>query len=437
MGVCDSYIKEHDIEGNSISIPTSALKIISDLSNRCICKIRLNEKGTGTGCFCAIPFPDKYNRLPVLITNNHVLESEDIVEGKIIKFSINNEKHKYEIKIDDKRKRYTNEKYDITFIEIKKEIDNLNINSFLDIDEDIFEENYEKIYDKKHVYLLHYPHGNLSEYSSGIMKGFLLDKNYTFKHTCKTENGSSGGPIINLLNHKVIGIHKGYKENQKFNLGTILKEPINDFYFKREEIFENYFNYSCNLSGDKDMEYYSLLDTFVKLKSDLKTFLKEQSYILSKPLLNIYENKKEIKGDFRGSFLDSLSFNVDVLFLENIFNFIYLYKTDKIYELLNNANMNYKDENFEFEIYYWDEFRRLDFIRLYESLAINKIPQIKSAIKYHNYGIISLKELNDIEYNINLINSNFTGENIKVLNEFYNRVMELFSLRRKLDENNN
>ena len=244
MGVGDSYIKEHDIDGNSISIPTSALNVISDLSDRCICKIRLNEKRTGTGCFCAIPFPDKYNRLPVLITNNHVLKGEDIVEGKTIEFSLNNEKQKYEIKIDDKRKRYTNQKYDITFIEIKKEIDNLNINSFLDIDEDIFEENYRKIYHKKHVYLLHYPQGNLSEYSSGIMKGFLSDENFTFRHSCKTEKGSSGSPIINLLNHKVIGIHKGYKVNQKFNLGTILKEPINDFYFKREKIFENYSNYS-------------------------------------------------------------------------------------------------------------------------------------------------------------------------------------------------
>ena len=30
MGASDSVIKEHDIEDNAISIPTSALKVISD-----------------------------------------------------------------------------------------------------------------------------------------------------------------------------------------------------------------------------------------------------------------------------------------------------------------------------------------------------------------------------------------------------------------------
>ena len=98
----------------------------------------------------------------------------DITEGKIIRFSTNNEEHKFEIKIDENRKKYTNEKYDITFIEIKKDTDNININSFLDIDDEIFEENYENLIVKKSVYLLHYPHGNLSEYSSGIMKGFFF-----------------------------------------------------------------------------------------------------------------------------------------------------------------------------------------------------------------------------------------------------------------------
>lgn len=127
----------------------------------------------------------------------------------------------------------------ITFIEIKKDIDNLNINSFLDIDEDIFAEYYKNSLEKKSVYLLHYPHGNLSIYISGIIKGLLVNNNFTFRHSCQTQKGSSGSPIINLFNHKVIGIHKGYIENQNFNLGTLLKDPINEFYLKREEKFED------------------------------------------------------------------------------------------------------------------------------------------------------------------------------------------------------
>ena len=40
---------------------------------------------------------------------------------------------------------------------------------------------------------------------------------------CNTDFGSSGSPIINSFNYKVIGIHKGYKELRKINLGTLLK----------------------------------------------------------------------------------------------------------------------------------------------------------------------------------------------------------------------
>ena len=175
MGTCDSLVREKDIEDNAISIPTSALEIISDLAKKSICKIKSNQEEIATCFFCAIPFPDKYNKLPVLVTNNHVLKSEDIKDGKIIRFSKNNGEHKFEIKMCVKRKKYTNEKYDITFIEIKKDVDNININSFLDIDDGIFEENYENLLNKKSVYLLHYPHGNLLEYSSGLIKGFFAD----------------------------------------------------------------------------------------------------------------------------------------------------------------------------------------------------------------------------------------------------------------------
>lgn len=66
MGTSKSYIKEKEIDDNAISIPVSVLKFISNLSDKWICKIKQNEKGIGTGFFSEIPFPDKYNRLPVL-----------------------------------------------------------------------------------------------------------------------------------------------------------------------------------------------------------------------------------------------------------------------------------------------------------------------------------------------------------------------------------
>ena len=73
----------------------------------------------------------------------------------------------YEIEIDETRKKYTNEEYDITMIEIKEK-DKLDKKSFLNIDNQIFEENPKKIFQNMQIFLLHYPKGNKMEYSIGL-----------------------------------------------------------------------------------------------------------------------------------------------------------------------------------------------------------------------------------------------------------------------------
>ena len=52
--------------------------------------------------------------------------------------------------------------------------------------------------------------------------------NFNIFHTCYTESGSSGSPIMNLLNNKVIGIHKE-ASRFNFNIGSFIKNPINTF----------------------------------------------------------------------------------------------------------------------------------------------------------------------------------------------------------------
>ena len=75
--------------------------------------------------------------MKVLITNNHVLKEEDILPGKSIKFSIQNENRNYEIILDESRNIYTSEKYDITIVEINKS-DKLDEIGYFDIDKEIF-----------------------------------------------------------------------------------------------------------------------------------------------------------------------------------------------------------------------------------------------------------------------------------------------------------
>ena len=74
-----------------------------------VCKI-YKEEINGTGFFCKLPY--KSEILSFLITNNHILNNEDIEINKSIKLSINNEFKN--IKIDEKRIVITNEKLDFT-----------------------------------------------------------------------------------------------------------------------------------------------------------------------------------------------------------------------------------------------------------------------------------------------------------------------------------
>ena len=108
-------IQEKTLGNNTSLIPLEVLEFLIPKAKKGICKIKCNDGSHGTGFFCNIL--DNWNTLKVLITNNHVLEKEDILIGKKIKFSINNDEIDYEIEIDKSRKIYTSDKYDITIIE--------------------------------------------------------------------------------------------------------------------------------------------------------------------------------------------------------------------------------------------------------------------------------------------------------------------------------
>ena len=58
--------------------------------NNCVCKIYYN--GHGTGFFTKIPFKSKL--LPVLITNNHIINENDIKNNEMITLYLNNDKKK-------------------------------------------------------------------------------------------------------------------------------------------------------------------------------------------------------------------------------------------------------------------------------------------------------------------------------------------------------
>jgi hypothetical protein len=243
----EKYIKEKELSSLPKSISAKKMKILLNLLETNICKIYCNDGSRGTGFFCNIEIGWNKN-MKVLMTNNHVLNANAIKPGKTVKFSINNDNKYYNILIDKSRKAYTNESYDVTIIEIKEK-DKINEKSFFDLDRQIFEENSDEIFRNTQIYLLHYPKGIEMETSNGVIKSISID-NQEIQHLCDTSGGSSGSPIINKDNFKVIGIHKGGAEGAKnYNLGTLLKGPIEQFKQEIEKKEKKIDNNNTNLKG--------------------------------------------------------------------------------------------------------------------------------------------------------------------------------------------
>ena len=101
----------------------------------CVCKINGNE--LGTGFFCKILYKNEY--IPILMTNYHIIDDNYLENNKQIIVFINNN---YKIiKINKNNKIYSSKdnEYDIIIIKIKEEE---KINHYLELDYDIFQNNY-------------------------------------------------------------------------------------------------------------------------------------------------------------------------------------------------------------------------------------------------------------------------------------------------------
>ena len=224
--------KEKYLENYPIPLTSESIEVILSQMKKNICKIYMDDGSTGTGFFCKIPYPDKSLLIPVLVTNNHLIDDSHLGKDKYIIFTINNDTIKYKIIIGD-RKVYTSKLYDTTIIEIFEDKD--NIKDFLELDFSIHEETFNNLYIKKSVYLLQYPKNEKVSVSYGIIKGIDLSNNFDISHLCSTKEGASGSPLMNITSKKLIGIHRGASNNYDFNKATLLVYPFKEFISKIKE----------------------------------------------------------------------------------------------------------------------------------------------------------------------------------------------------------
>ena len=215
-------MEERTEEGKPMGAEEAILLCESEYKSKgnCICKIDGNK--AGTGFFCKIKRGEEL--IPVLITNYHVIDDNYMKQNKYLKFYINDKSHIIDLNSVSKIYSSSNNEYDMMIIRLKEG----QVNNYLDIDENIFEDNSENYYENDSIYILHYANAEEAKVSFG--KGIKKVDNYDIKHLCHTEPGSSGGPILSRMTNKVIGIHKGSIGRGKcdYNIGTFLKYPLKE-----------------------------------------------------------------------------------------------------------------------------------------------------------------------------------------------------------------
>ena len=257
------YFNEKELEKYPTMISFDCIERILEQMKNSVCRIKLMDGSLGSGFFCKIPFGSKDKFLPILVTNNHLI-NKLVLENKeepIFVYTKNNQK--YKTFYLDNRIYYTNEEYDITFIEIKENSD--DIHNFLELDdntiENIFEDkndandNHHFYYIKETIYIMQYPEGNLSV-SYGILDKVSKSNIFDFNHLCSTKGGSSGSPILNIKNNKVFGIHKQASTIINFNKGSFLDIAIKEFI--KQNLFK--INHSSQPIGENNNENKNIND---------------------------------------------------------------------------------------------------------------------------------------------------------------------------------
>ena len=120
----------------------------------------MKDGNTGTGFFCLLPYISKLKYLPFLITNEHIINENFINNNDKIIITLDNNKIDKKNNLKEKRIKYVNKDLDVALIEIKPNIDDIDINNCLELENEILykdDEYNNNILTNKSIYILHYP----------------------------------------------------------------------------------------------------------------------------------------------------------------------------------------------------------------------------------------------------------------------------------------
>ena len=327
-------------------------------------------------------------------------------------FILNNSCNSFKIKIDDSRKIYINQKYDISLIEINQ-IDNINSSYIFDIDENI----YKNVISSQNESICIYPLLNRYKTASGIIKSIRIN-NSEYYHTCSNLLNYLGNPIINSSNDKVIGIYIDPKNNSNNN-GIFIKKIIENFI--RHKKFCNFFReYGIDIDFQNS---YKLIDKSLSI-------MNENNFEISESLKDL-----NLKIPDKGSYLESIGFFKNHNYLDkSITNYVSDIKKIAenkenlgIFKRLNKNSNDDSEKNINLMIQIINFLFKLKILNI--SLEIGtkigefeqNLRDVRRQIISNNYQIITLEELKIIEKNLIIIAKKieFNIEMNLFLNEIY------------------
>ena len=316
---------------NSKKLYVKGLSIINK-QRKNVCKI-INKKNNilGTGFFCKIQYSNKIKYIPVLITSHNILKKSDIISGKKIELIINDEKKI--IKINEYRKMYISNKnnYNLTILEIKK-YDGININNFLEIDDDFFNNENKNLYNNMPIYIIHFPHNLNIINSLAVIKYMNLYK-IQIDYLLETDEESYGAPIINSQSYKVIGVYIKRNKYYDLNFGIIIKEPINEFIEKY--YYKNQITFTLEINDINDYVFFfsKLYDCKELNDSNVKLYINDEKYKFKNYFYPLKPGKYVIK----------ILFNFNLKSCKNMFyNCNYITNIDlSLFDSKNVVDMSY------------------------------------------------------------------------------------------------
>jgi hypothetical protein len=325
-----------------------ALQTIAELHNKkdAICYIETLGGTRGTGFFLEINdanLPFKRG----LLTANHVFDI-----NKEIKFLCRGENKI--IKITKNRRVFTDKKLDYTFIEILPE-DNIN---FFFIFDDLPNNDLQHL-NNQEIILVQHTKDDLS-YSVGNIKQTIGEETINqITHTCPTQAGSSGSPILLRNNLTVIGIHKCGSIDKQLNYGIPILSIINNIkhkqlFIKSNDYKEEYNNLEKIGSGNYGTVYKGLLKNEKEYRA-IKVIDKEEMKKRFKNTKNDNDVEEEFNLYIKNGLINDINEidNMRICMKDNLnsIKFYEYYDTEKEYaivmELCDNILQNILNEKKE------------------------------------------------------------------------------------------